>query len=225
MYEKIDVLYNDIKIEIDGIPINGKLIFYIRQTLSGNWYTYSGGRQSGQTVGAQEGMMFFNMRMSIDADEFYENGLSINTIVNPANNIDMSISIPVSDIPSIPNDTMIFTLYFLHANKSPTRLWHTKGKDDYMNLVEHMTLSALKFRQIPSHKLSADIFSALHLDLNSILLDEKYLNAGFFINSIEVDALGDTYECELVELPKLLHTETPAKGDDCIAMKVFSEKC
>lgn len=215
----------NIKIEIDGIPINGKLVFYIRQTLGGDWYTYSGGRQNGQTVGSQEGMMFFNMRMSIDADEFYDNGLSINTIVNPANNIDMSISLPVSDIPAIPNDTMIFTLYFLHADKSPTRLWHTKGKDDYMNLVEHMTLCALKFRQTPSHKLSAEILSALHLDLNSILLDKKYLNAGFSINSIEVDALDDTHECELVELPKLLHSEAPLEGDDCIAMKLFTENC
>ncbi len=215
----------NIKIEIDGFPINGTLIFYIRQTLSGNWYTYSAGRLQGQTVGSQEGMMFFNMRMSIDADDFYESGLSIDTIVNPANNMDMSISLPVSDIPAIPNDTMIFTLYFKNADGSPTRLWHTKGKDDYMNLVEHMTLSALKFRQLPSHKLSAEILSALHLDLNSILLDKKFLNAGFFVNSIEVDALEDTHNCELVELPKLLKKDIPAEGDDCIAMTFFSERC
>ncbi len=37
----------------------------------------------------------------------YDKGLQYTSMVNPANNVEMSTSLPVSDIPAIPNDHLI----------------------------------------------------------------------------------------------------------------------
>ena len=128
----------------------------------------------------------------------------------------MDIELPVSDIPSIPNDLLLYSLYFEKYNGVVTRLWRTKGKEDYATLVQHMAISALKMRQVPAKRLSGEIFTSLHIDLNTVILDDKYLHAGFYVNSLEVDGLGDSYNAELVELPRLINPDIPPEGDDCV---------
>jgi len=209
-----------IKVEINGIPADGTLQFFIRQTLIGKieYYESNRGRYSS---GHQENATFSQMTMTIDAGDNYDKGLKYESLVNPANNVEMSIALPVSDIPAIPNDHLLYALYYLDAEGNPTRLWHTKGANNYDTLVGHIVQSALKYKQLPSKRLTGDIFTAAHLDMNTVLQDTKYLHAAYSVNSIELQTLDDTYNCELTEMPRFIVKDKPATGDDCVRVLSF----
>lgn len=209
-----------IKVEINGIPADGTLQFFIRQTLIGKieYYESNRGRYSS---GHQENATFSQMTMTIDAGDNYDKGLKYESLVNPANNVEMSIALPVSDIPAIPNDHLLYALYYLDAEGNPTRLWHTKGANNYDTLVGHIVQSALKYKQLPSKRLTGDIFTSAHLDMNTVLQDTKYLHAAYSVNSIELQALDDNYNCELTEMPRFIVKDKPAAGDDCVRVLSF----
>ena len=210
-----------VKIEIDGFPSDGVLQFFLRQTLLGKITYYNSGRES-YSSGYQENAIFSQMVMTIDAGDNYDKGLKYSSLVNPANNVEMSISLPVSDIPAIPNDHLLYALYFLNEYDNPTRLWHTKGTNNYDTLVGHMVHSALRYKQLPSKRLSGDIFTSAHLDMNTVLQDDKYLHVAYSVNSIELKALHDTYNCELTEMPRFILSDKPADGDDCVKVLSFN---
>ncbi len=201
------------KIEMQGIPCDGKWQFYFRQTLKGKVTSYGGG---GRSSGYHDGCAFRKMTLTMDADDIYDKGLKYESLVNPANNVDMSVQLPICDIPAIPNDHLLYALYFLNGQNKPTRLWHTKGRTDYDTLVGHIVQGALRFKQLPGRRITGEIFTGQHVDMNSIMQDEKFLHAGFSVNSIELNALDDSYNSELVEMPGLIRTEYPPEGDDCI---------
>ena len=209
-----------IKVEINGIPADGTLQFFIRQTLIGKieYYESNRGRYSS---GHQENATFSQMTMTIDAGDNYDKGLKYESLVNPANNVEMSIALPVSDIPAIPNDHLLYALYYLDAEGNPTRLWHTRGANNYDTLVGHIVQSALKYKQLPTKRLTGDIFTAAHLDMNTVLQDTKYLHAAYSVNSIELQALDDNYNCELTEMPRFIIKDKPAAGDDCVRVLSF----
>ncbi len=209
-----------IKVEINGFPADGVLQFFIRQTLIGK-ITYYDSNRGSQSSGYQENATFSQMTMTIEAGDNYDKGLKYESLVNPANNVEMSIALPVSDIPAIPNDHLLYALYYLDAEGNPTRLWHTKGANNYDTLVGHIVQSALKYKQLPSKRLTGDIFTAAHLDMNTVLQDTKYLHAAYSVNSIELQALDDIYNCELTEMPRFIIKDKPATGDDCVRVLSF----
>ena len=209
-----------IKVEINGFPTDGTLQFFIRQTLIGK-ITYYDSNRGRQSSGYQENATFSQMTMTIDAGDNYDKGLKYESLVNPANNVEMSIALPVSDIPAIPNDHLLYALYYLDIDGNPTRLWHTKGANNYDTLVGHIVQSALKYKQLPSKRLTGDIFTAAHLDMNTVLQDTKYLHAAYSVNSIELQALDDIYNCELTEMPRFIIKDKPAAGDDCVRVLSF----
>ena len=174
------------------------------------------GSGSGRSSGYTEGATFKKMTLTIDADDIYDKGLQYDSLINPANNADMSVQLPISDIPAIPNDHLLYALYFLNAYGKPTRLWHTKGRSDYDTLVGHIVQGALRYKQLPSRRITGDIFTGQHVDMNTVVQDEKFLHAGFYVNSIELNALDDSYNSELVEMPRLIRSEWPPEGDDCV---------
>lgn len=208
-----------VKIEMQGIPIDGQWQFFFRQTLIGKVTYYgdgSGGRGGVRSSGHRESAAFRKMTLTIDADENYDKGLQYESLINPANNVDMSVQLPVSDIPAIPNDSLLYALYFLNAEGVPTRIWHTKGRNDYDTLVGHIVQGALRYKQLPSRRITGEIFTGLHLDMNTVVKDDKYLQAGYSLNSIELNALTDTYNSELVEMPRLIAADVPPEDDDCV---------
>ena len=212
------------KIEIDGIPCDGEWRFFVRQTLIGKITTYTDrfGNPSGRTSGYMESAAFRKMTLSIDAGDSYDKGLRYESLVDPANNVDMSVTLPVSDIPAIPNDRLLYALYYLDAAGNPTRIWHTKGRNDYDTLVGHIVQGALRYKQLPSRRITGEIFTGQHIDMNTVVRDDKFLNAAYYLNSIELNALDDSYNSELTEMPRLLATERPPEGDDCIAVATLS---
>ena len=214
----------NMKIEIDGIPCDGEWRFFIRQTLIGKITTYTDrfGNPSGRTSGYQESAAFRKMTLSIDAGDSYDKGLRYESLVDPANNVDMSVTLPVSDIPAIPNDRLLYALYYLDAGGNPTRIWHTKDRNDYDTLVGHIVQGALRYKQLPSRRITGEIFTGQHIDMNTVVRDDKFLNAAYYLNSIELNALDDSYNSELTEMPHLLATERPPEGDDCIAVATLS---
>lgn len=214
----------NMKIEIDGIPCDGEWRFFIRQTLIGKITTYTDrfGNPSGRTSGYLESAAFRKMTLSIDAGDSYDKGLRYESLVDPANNVDMSVTLPVSDIPAIPNDRLLYALYYLDAGGNPTRIWHTKGRNDYDTLVGHIVQGALRYKQLPSRRITGEIFTGQHIDMNTVVRDDKFLNAAYYLNSIELNALDDSYNSELTEMPHLLATERPPEGDDCIAVATLS---
>lgn len=205
----------NIKIEIQGIPCDGEWQFFFRQTLIGKvTYFGSGVRSSGH----REIAALRKMTLTIDADESYDQGLKYESLIDPANNVDLSVQLPVSDIPAIPNDRLLYALYYLDAEGDPTRLWHTKGRSDYDTLVGHIVQGALRYKQLPSRRITGEIFTGRHIDMNTVVRDDKFLHAGFYVNSIELNALDDSYNSELTEMPGLIRSERPPEGDDCIAV-------
>lgn len=201
------------KIEIDGFPISGNLQFFIVQCLTG----YSTGRTT-----AWQSARFSEMSFTLDADEDYDSGLSYALAINAANNIDMDISLPISDIPNVPNDRLMYSLYFVTSDGQPTRMWHGKGLSDYNSLVSHLMACALKYKQLPAKRISGEMFTGKHIDMNTVVQDDKYLRAGFYINSIDLNAIEDTYNSELVEMPQLLQEDVPESGDDCVLLQRLS---
>lgn len=201
------------KIEIDGIPANGRLVFYMKQTLK---YDVRGNSGGGRVYGEWEAVSFYNMRLTIDTGDDYENSLRYEVMVNHANNADLSIQLPIADIPNIPNDRLIYSLYFTDASGQPTRMWHTRGGNDYNTLLGHFVGCALRYKQLPGRRITGEMFSGRHIDMNTVVQDSKFLRCGFYVNSIELKAVEDSYDTELVEMPGLVRSETPPQGDDCI---------
>lgn len=199
------------KIEIQGIPVTGRLVFYMKQTLK---YSVSTSQQ--YRYGEWEAVTFYNMSLLMDTGDEFDNALKYEVMVNHANNVDMSIQLPIADIPNIPNDTLIYSLYFTNSSGKPTRMWRTRSGNDYNTLLNHLVQCALRYKQLPSRRVSGDMFSGRHIDMNSVVQDSKYLLAGFYVNSIELKALEDDYNTELVEMPGMIQVETPPQGDDCI---------
>lgn len=208
------------KIDINGIPCDGTWHFYIVQTLKGKVTSYIN-RGQRVTSGYMQRVTFSKMTLRIDAGELYEDGLSEEILINAANNTDLSISLPISDIPDIPNDHLLYSLYYLYTDGTPTRLWHTRGRSDHETLIGHLVMQALRFMQLPSRRITGDIFTKLHVDLNTVIKDGIFTKTGYLVNSIELNALDDTYNSELVEMPRLFETDTPAAGDDCICVATF----
>ena len=136
------------KIEIDGIPVNGRLVFYMKQTLK---YDVRGNSGGGRVYGEWEAVSFYNMTLAIDTGDDYENSLKYEVMVNHANNADLSIQLPIADIPNIPNDRLIYSLYFTDASGQPTRMWHTRGGNDYNTLLGHLVGCALQAASRPLH--------------------------------------------------------------------------
>ena len=214
-----------VKIEIDGIPCDGEWQFFFRQTLIGRVTSYGDredGTTSGRTSGHLESVAFRNMSLTIDVGDRYDAGLHYEALINPANNVDMGITFPVGDIPAVPNDRLLYSLYYLDAAGNPTRMWHTKGRCDFGTLVEHVVQGALRFRQRPIRRITGELFTGAHLDMNTVVRDDKFLHAAYAVNSLELNALDDNYDCELVEMPGLLTTEMPPEGDDCIEVTALS---
>ena len=213
----------NIKIEIDGIPCDGEWCFYIRQTLIGKVTTYDSYNGSRPySSGHMESVTFKDMTLTLDADDMYDKGLQYEAMVNPANNADMSVTLPVSDIPAIPNDSLLYSLYLLDAQGNPTRLWHNRAKNDYDTLVGHFVQCALRYKQLPSRRITGEMFTGQHIDMNTVVQDDKYLHTGFYVNSIELDAVGDTFNCELTEMPNLINSDAPNESDDCIKITEFT---
>ncbi len=201
------------KIDIQGIPATGRLVFFVKQTLI---YDVTSGGRVGDQTGETEAISFCNMTLRLDTGDDYDKALNFDVAVNHANNADMTIQLPIADIPNIPNDRLIYSLYFTNSAGTPTRMWHSRGGNDYNTLVNHLVQCALKYKQRPSRRVSGNMFTGLHLDLNSVIQDSKFLSAGFYVNSIELKALEDDYNTELVEMPGLIRTEIPPAGDDCV---------
>lgn len=209
----------NIKIEIQGIPCDGEWRFFFRQTLIGKVTSFGdGNRGGGRTSGHRESAAFRKMTLTMDADESYDRGLKYESLVDPANNVDLTVQLPVSDIPAIPNDRLLYALYYLDGEGDPTRLWHTKGRSDYDTLIGHIVQGALRYKQLPSRRITGEIFTGRHVDMNTVVRDDKYLKAGFCVNSIELNALDDSYNSELTEMPGLIRPDVPPEGDDCIAV-------
>lgn len=208
----------NIKIEIQGIPCDGEWQFFFRQTLIGKVTYYGSGVRSS---GHRESAAFRKMTLTIDAKDSYDQGLKYESLINPANNVDLSVQLPVSDTPAIPNDRLLYALYYLDSKDNPTHLWHTKGRSDYDTLVGHIVQGALRYKQLPSRRITGEIFTGRHIDMNTVVRDDKFLHAGFYVNSIELNALDDSYNSELTEMPGLIRSERPPEGDDCIAVADF----
>lgn len=206
--DKIRV-FNDVTKEykITGFPISGKLIFFLKQTLK----SYETQRDK-----YDERIYFDEMILTIDDQDEYKDDISHEMLVDSGNNTDMEISLPISDIPNIPNNTIMYSLYFIDANGVATDMWRNKGRSDYDSLINHIIYSALNFKQLPSKRIGANMFTGKHIDMNTVVQDDKYIMTGFYVNSIELSCLTDEYKSELVEMPMLIKGDTPPDGDDCI---------
>ena len=122
---------------MEGFPASGLLQFFIVENLS----SHSDSRTSSFSSAT-----FRDLSLTLDTSDDYDNELSYALAVNAANNTDMDISLPISDIPKIPNDRLIYSLYFVDADGAPTRMWHSKGLQDYNSLVGHLMACALRYK-------------------------------------------------------------------------------
>ena len=203
------------KIEIQGFPIAGNFQITFKQNLEA-WINHNSFGDI--TSEYEEYFLFDNLRLNLDLGDDFQDSLSYELLVNPANNADMVITLPIADVANIPNDSLIYSLYFTDSSGKPTRIWHSKGANDYGSLVEHIIRCALRYKQLAGKRIAGETFTGVHLDMNTVLQDDKYLLAGFYVNSIDLDCLKDQFGVEFIEMPGLLTKETPPEGDDCLTV-------
>lgn len=222
-YEITTTNEESVKIDIIGFPIDGILFFKIQNTMRG---TPPNPRGEGNRPGfiptiEIEWCSFKQMTLTIDAGTDFENAIKSEVMINPANNVDMEISLPIADVPILPNDSLVFSLYLTDSTGKPTRMWRTKGRNDYDTLVNHLILSAMRYKQRSSRRIGGEMFTGKHIDMNTVAQDDKFLKTGFYVNSIDLDSVEDSFDVELIEMPDLLVSQSPPIGDDCMKISEF----
>lgn len=136
-----------------------------------------------------------------DKDNELENKLEPKILVDDLNNTDIEISMSVADLFQIPNNILIYEIYLISQNGELMRYWSEKGKTLKYSLVDLLSFNVEKFRGLPTKRISGEMHTGRHVDLNSIIQDNKYLHRSFYLNSISIDARNDNIDCEFVELP------------------------
>lgn len=196
---------SDAKLEIKGIPDDGLLVFIIKQTAVFNIMQ-----------GNIESLRFCDMKMTFKNDDV--DSPKYETVVDERNNIDYEIQLPMADIDNIPNADLIYSLYPTNSAGVPTRLWHTYKSNDYAPLNVHASNAALILRQRPRKSIDGTLDTGKHIDMNTLIADDKYLNTAFYMNSIELSALDDEYRNELIELPDAMPEAPLPDGENCVTV-------
>ena len=173
--------------ELQGIPATGKL--RISFDISGLPYSREHWLQLNEFEFSVEG-----------GDSKDEDSTAYERIVDVNCTSDLELSLPVASYNSSPNFTYTYALYFVDSEGSPISLFHTRGKTDNLGLLEHMILQALTFHSKAGMMISGDIRSGKHIDMNTVIVDDLYLNKSFYINASEVDCRGDNFNVEMKEL-------------------------
>ncbi len=187
---------NSINIEIKGFNIEGLFRVAIKQTLSG-WDTSVGKYEESCTLE--------EFSLSIDDNTIFEDALHSEFTSNPGNNLDMAITLPIADIAQLPNNPLLYALYCMLSDGTPTAKWKERDTTEYLPLIQHIVKCAKKYKENPSRIIQAEMFTGKHIDMNTVVQDDKYLRTAFYVNSIELKCLEDCYNSELVEMPNLIH--------------------
>lgn len=165
--------------------------------------------------------LFEQFTLSQDFGDDFDQELETEMVVNRSNNYEMEITMPLADIPQIPNAKLTYAMYLVDASGVPTQLWHSRGRRDYGTLQHHLVQCALRFKRLAAKRIAANTFTGVHIDMNTVLQDDKFLNVGYYVNAIALSCLSDKFDIEFMELPGLLATQKPEPGDDCVTDTVF----
>lgn len=176
------------ELEVQGIPVSGKLriTFDITALPSVSPHSYLDFRDFEFSVARGED--------GEKSSETYERMVDANCTS------DLELRLPVVSYNLTPNFTYTYILYFVDSEGNPITLFHTRGKTDNLSLLEQMILQALTFHSRPGMVISGDIRSGKHIDMNTVIVDDLYLDKSFYINSSEVDCRGDNFNVEMKEL-------------------------
>lgn len=188
------------KLTIKEIPNNGTLDIQFR-------------REKPSRVEDQV-MILSDFELKLSVDDKYDVTNAVKLHNNYANNIDEKITIPVSDILAVPNAQYIFQLYFANAAGDPIRLWHDGKVAD--TLANHIASTALLYKGGKSRCITGPMLTKAHIDLNTVVQDDVYTKAAYYVDAIDLDCMLDEYEVELKEMPGLITGEVPVDGVDCI---------
>lgn len=213
----------ELSITIPEIPFDGTLVFAFKQafTIIGNAY-YT------KTERCILAAVSLGVNPKTDSngneDDVFDESLTTTVVVNEGNTEEMTIEPHFSDIPNMPNNSLIYSVFPEMEDGTPTALWCRKGKQDYDTLAQHLAISAVTLRQNPAITIDGPLFTSRHVDMNTVLCDDKFLHRGLYVNSISLAMWSDSYEIKAVELPNLTKSELPAEGDDCVTISHIDTK-
>lgn len=181
---------NSMSMDLPNIPSNGKVCFKLSAKSISDW------------------TCFLSAKFEVnDQNDEIEKTLTHVKRINAANNFSIEMGISVADSVRIPNFDYLYELHLRLANNSYTNYWSEKNSLYSAKIVDILYMVSKKFRGVATKKIAANIHTSRHVDMNTIMLDEKYLNTGFFVNSLTINAYVDECDCELVELPNINQSE------------------
>lgn len=138
-------------------------------------------------------------------------------------NEELNIDLKVSDALRQANTKYVYSLFFTYSDGKPTILWHSYGHKNYMTLLQHIINSAIIFRQAATKQIVGTMFTGKHVDLNTVVQDNNYLNTCYYVNSMQLRAKYDKIiDLELNEFPNLLQNNPEQKGDCVLCLENLS---
>lgn len=141
----------------------------------------------------------FELSFGSDSSESSENyDYYRNVDVNCVSDIELSI--PVASVNRTPNFSYSYALYYVNSEGVAITLFHTLGKNDSGTLLDHLVRQMLQFHSRATYIISGDIRSGKHIDMNTVIVDDLYLERSFYINAQELDCRGDNFNVEMKEL-------------------------
>ena len=213
----------ELSITIPEIPFDGTLVFAFKQA-----FTITGTAYYTKTERCILADVSLEVNPKTDSngneDDVFDESLTTKIVVNEGNTEEMTIEPNFSDIPNLPNNSLLYSVFPELENGTPTALWCRKGRQDYDTLARHLASSAVTLRQNPAITIDGPLFTSRHVDMNTVLCDDKFLHRGLYVNSISLATWSDSYEVKAVELPNLTKTELPTEGDDCVTISHIGTK-
>lgn len=193
--ESLEAVYSQeltAQIDLTGIPASGTLRITIDLSAL-----------SAYTSNIYQTLHLYDFMFEIssgDSDEEGNTAATYERFVDVNCTSDLELSLPVASYNTSPNFIYSFALYYVDSEGDPISLFHTLGKNDACSLLEQMVRQVLQFHSKPAMMISGDIRSGKHIDMNTVIVDDLYLNKSFYINAQEVDCRGDNFNVEMKEL-------------------------
>ncbi len=190
--EKIDT-GGSVSLEMNGAPANGVL----RITFDIHTFAVSANQ-------AKSSLWLYDFELSLgesehdkdtDDDSFdYYRTVDVNCTS------EIELSLPVASVNRTPNFRYSYSLYYVDSEGAAINLFHTLGRHDSGTLLDHLVRQILQFHSRAAMIISGDIRSGKHIDMNTVIVDDLYLNRSFYINAQEIDCRGDNFNVEMKEL-------------------------
>ena len=192
-WEELETVINaylSASLDVEGVPATGNL----RITFDISAFSYVSQNNYSEISLSGFDLSFGGEDSETSDDYDYSRTVDVNCVE------EIELSLPVASVNRTPNFPYSYALYYIDSEGESITLFHTLGRNDSGTLLDHLVRQMLNFHSRASYIISGDIRSGKHIDMNTVIVDDLYLNKSFYINAQEIDCRGDNFNVEMKEL-------------------------